>query len=61
MSKNVLVLVHVDDCIVFYRSESSINFLITSLFEGSEKFEWTNEGSIENDLSVKIRTIDKDT
>ena len=54
MSKTVLVLVHVDDYIVFSRSDSSINFLIKYLFEGTEKFELTNEGSIENRLGVKF-------
>jgi len=55
----LIVLVYVDDCIVIGHTESHISSFITSLKNGSENFDFTEEGSLREYLGVEITQLDK--
>ena len=55
--KDIIVLVYVDDCIVIGKNESIIADFITSLRNGEEHFEFTEEGSLKEYLGVEVKKI----
>ena len=55
IGKESVVLVYVDDCIIFSRKNSGISDkLIASLKDGKENFEFTDEGNLKSYLGVDI-------
>ena len=55
IGKESVVLVYVDDCIIFSRKNSGISDkLITSLKDGKENFEFIDEGDLKSYLGVDI-------
>ena len=52
ISERVIVLTYVDDCILMGKSEKDIEDLLKSLQEGSEEYDFTNEGDLKNYLGV---------
>ena len=55
IGKNSIVLVYVDDCLIFSKKNSGISDrLIRSLTNGKEKFEFTDEGDMSKYLAVDI-------
>ena len=55
MKYGMILLVYVDDCIILAESEVQIDVLIHSLiFFGTEKYIWTEEGSIDKFLGISI-------
>jgi len=59
-SNDVLVLVYVDDCIILSRDRNSIDLFIKSLEHGPEKFDFTDEGSMDKYLGVDIERLPDD-
>ena len=56
LGKNSIVLVYVDDCIIFSKKGSGIaNKLISSLKDGHENFKFTDEGDISTYLGVDVK------
>ena len=55
-SKNLIILVYVDDVLIFSKKKLWIDMFIKSLAEGEENFELTDEGSIDKYLGVEIQT-----
>ena len=55
-SKNIIVLVCVDDFLMFSKKKIWIDLFKKSLFEGQEKFELTDEGDIDKCLGVDVNT-----
>ena len=53
-SKNLILVVHADDALVFSKKKHWIEMFIKSLSEGDEHFELTDEGSIDKHLDVEI-------
>ena len=58
ISKNILVLTYVDDCIILGKDGARIKELIKSLANGEEKFDLTDEGEIKNYLGVDFNKND---
>ena len=54
LSKDTICLVYVDDCIMISKSNENINKLIASLLSGAEKFELTDDGSLQNYIGVEF-------
>ena len=50
--KDEIILVYVDDCIIFFKDSEVIKYLVVSLQNVHEKFILTDEVEIENYLSV---------
>ena len=46
---------YVDDCIILGRNDERIKWLISSLSEGKENFDLTDEGNISNYLGVDFK------
>ena len=57
LSKNMIVLTYVDDCIIVGKSMQEINKLIASLKNGPEKFILTDEGDINKFLGIDIKHL----
>ena len=55
VSKQLILIVHVDDVLIFRREKLWIDLLTKSLFEGDEKFELTDEGNIDKYLGVCVQ------
>ena len=53
--KNLIVLVHVDDCLIFSQRKLWIDLSIKSLFEGQEKFELMDKGDTDEYLGVDTK------
>ena len=53
-----IIVTYVDDCIIIGKTMSQVDSIITSLKEGDEDFELTDEGSIDKYLGVMIKDID---
>ena len=51
LKKNCVVLVYVDDCLIFHKTKEGVNEIIKSL---SEEFDITCEGCIEKYLGVEV-------
>jgi hypothetical protein len=58
IGKKAIILTYVDDCIVIARESGFIDNFIESLKNGPEKFEFTEEGSLESYLGVKFVDFD---
>ena len=56
---NCIVLVYVDDCIIFSKDKSVIDDLIHSLMNGPENYVLTDEGEINKYLGVDIDKFKK--
>ena len=57
ISKNMIVLCYVDDCILISKEKTTIANFITSLKNGTEKFDFTDEGSMSTYLGVDINHL----
>ena len=55
-SKNLILVVHVDDVLMFSKKQLCIDVFIKSLAESEENFKLTDEGNIEKCLGVEIQT-----
>ena len=55
--KNLILVVYVDDVLIFSRKSVWIDVFVKSLFEGDEKFELTDEGSIDKYLGVDVKKL----
>ena len=53
-NEDTIILIYVDDVIIFSKSEKSIDVLVQSLQEGEEKYVLTDEGDIDKYLGVDI-------
>ena len=53
-SKNLILVVHVDDILIFSPKKLWIDLSIKSLIDGLDNFELTDEGNIDKDLGVEI-------
>ena len=54
ISKDMVVLVYVDDCILISKEEASIKSFVKSLENGPETFVFTAEGTMDSCLDVNI-------
>ena len=57
LSKNMVILQYVDDCILISRDGTAIQSFITSLEKGSENFIFTDEGAMNAYLGVEISRL----
>ena len=60
-SSNSIIIVYVDDVIIISKKESTLDAIVKSLFEGEEKFNLTDEGSLDKYLGIDIRDLGKDS
>ncbi|MEY3108605.1 MAG: hypothetical protein RL730_956, partial [Actinomycetota bacterium] len=58
MKANMVILVNVDDCILIGKSTDIIKDFVDSLTNGPEKFEFTDEGTMDKYLGVDIQKLD---
>ena len=56
ITKDLIVLVYVDDCILISKEQSAITAFVQSLHNGPENFVFTKEGTLESYLEVCITT-----
>ena len=56
VSKQLILIVYVDDILIFSKKKCWIDLFVKSLSEGDENFELTDEGSIDKYLGVDITT-----
>ena len=54
VSKNLILIVYINNILIFSKKKIWIDLFIKSLFEGKEKFELTDEGDINKYLSIDI-------
>jgi hypothetical protein len=57
LKANMILLMHVDDCIIFSPSMESIDRLVQLMHNGPENFKLTNEGDVNKFLGIKITKI----
>ena len=57
MKKHMIVLTYVDDCISISNKREMLNQFTDSLKNGIEKFEFTDEGSLDKYLGVEIEKL----
>jgi len=57
-SKNLILIVYVDDVLIFSKKNVWIDIFLKSLFDGDEKFELTDEGDIDKYLGVDVNKVD---
>ena len=57
ISKNMVILVYVDDCILITKESSTLDSFIDSLQNGPEKFVFTDEGKMSSYLGVDISRL----
>ena len=60
-SEGVVVLTYVDDFIIFGDSDKRVDDVIQSLHEGSENFDFTDEGNVGKYLGVEVKELGDDT
>ena len=60
ISKNMVALVYVDDCILITKESLTMKYFIDSLKNGQEKFVFTDEGNIISYLGVDISRLPGD-
>ena len=53
-SKNLILIIYIDDILIFSKKKIWIDLFVKSLVEGKEKFELTNEGNIDKYLGIDI-------
>ena len=56
-----IILTYVDDCIIIGKDMSIVDAVISSLRDGDEDFELTDEGSLDKYIGVLIKDIDKNS
>ena len=54
ISKNLILIVYVDNVLIFSKEKVWINIFVKSLFKGYKKFKLMNEGSIDKYLGIEI-------
>jgi hypothetical protein len=54
----MILLTHVDDCIIFSPSKESIDRLVHSMHDGPENFKLTDEGDVNKFLGIEITKLD---
>ena len=54
VSKNLILVVYINDILIFSKEKIWIDIFVKLLFKGDEKFELTDEGSIDKYLGLKI-------
>ena len=59
IKKDAILLVYVDDCIIFARKKSIIDEIILSLKNGKENFDLTDEGDVNRFLGVEVTKLKK--
>lgn len=57
LGKELIVLVYVDDCILFSNKKSVLRAYINSLNNGPENFIFTDEGKLDKYLGVEIKKL----
>ena len=57
ISKDMIILVYVDDCILLSKDELLMKTFVQSLKDGDENFDFTEEGILENYLGVNIAKL----
>ena len=57
MKKDMFILVYVDDCILISNSKSMLHRFVSSLKNGIECFEFTDEGPMDKYLGVEIERL----
>ena len=57
ISKDMIILVHVDDCILISKEDFTIAKFIDSMKDTSEVFEFTEEGTVNAYLGVDISPL----
>ena len=57
VSKNTIILVYVDDCILISKGDTPIKSFIQSLGSGPENFDFTDEGTLEAYLGVNVTKV----
>jgi len=60
-SERAVVLTYLDNCIIFGDSDKRVDDVIQSLHEGSENFDFTDEGNVEKYLGVEVKELWDDT
>lgn len=55
---DAIILVYVDDCIIISKDSTTIDAIVHSLQNGPEKFELTDEGTMQRYLGVEIKQLD---
>ena len=60
ISKDMVVLIYVDDCIIISKDSGTIQSFICSLANGEENFIFTDEGSMSSYLGVDISPLPDD-
>ena len=60
-SEGAVILTYVDDCIIFGDSDKRVDEVIQSLHEGSENFDFTDEGNVDKYLGVEVKELGDDT
>ena len=60
-SEGAVILTYVDDCIIFGDSDNRVNEVIQSLWEGPEKFDFTDDGDVDKYLGVEVRSLGGNT
>ena len=61
VSKNLIMLVHVDNVLIFSKKKIYIDVFIKLLMNGEENFELTDEGNIDKYLGVDIKSYEDST
>ena len=56
-SEGAVNLTYIDDCVIFGDSEKRVNDIIQSLWEGPEKFDFTDDGDVDKYLGVNVKSI----
>ena len=59
--KNLILIVYIDDILIFSKKKIWIDFFVKSFFEEKEKFELTNKGNIDKYLGVDIQKYPNST
>ena len=54
IGKDSLIIVYVDDCIIFSKNDKRLESVVSSLGEGHENFKYTHEPGISNYLGVQV-------
>ena len=57
ISKDMIILVYVDDCILLSKDELPMKRFVQSLKDGDENFDFTEDGTLENYLGVNIAKL----
>ena len=53
-SEGAVILTYVDDCIIFGDTDKRVDDMFQSLWEGPEKFDFTDDGDVDKYLGVDV-------